>query len=170
MQVFKDKSQVEKSLAKYQAKFSKEYGTERRYSMPLRYRKRTGDFVGSNVGFDPIKMHATSYRWWDMVRRINGLVVFNDYGYSMSTRRHQSKVRSLMRQLGIKIDLEIEARKGLQDLGTAIADYEYQINELIAEIQNPRSRKDKNLQRAARIRDLQAKVKTIKGLMKGDAC
>jgi hypothetical protein len=133
----------------------------------MRYRVRTNDFVGSNVDFDPETLRAYSYGWWRFVDRINGLVVFNDYSYSSSTSKHQSKVRGLLRSLGITIDLTIEARKGLQDLDTAIRDYEYRIKELSLKIQAPRTHKAKNLERVAEIEHLQEKIKQIKGLQSG---
>jgi hypothetical protein len=68
-----------------------------------------------NVTFDPTKTEAWSYKWWKFVSVQNGLVVFNTYRYSVSTSKHQSKVRTLLSALGIKIDLAVECSEGLQD-------------------------------------------------------
>lgn len=71
----------------------------------MKQMKRTGIFKASNVSFDPSTVRAYSYGWWNFVRKINGAVVFNNYRYSNSTSKHQSKVWRLMDSLGIKIDL-----------------------------------------------------------------
>lgn len=52
------------------------------------------------------------------MKRIKGKVVFNDYRYSVSTARHQRKVRTLLRELGIKIDIEVSFRASLSGYET----------------------------------------------------
>lgn len=64
--------------------------------------------------FDPETLEARSYRWWSFVKKIKGRIVFNDYSYSNSTAAHQSAVRELLKALGIKIDVEVLVRAGLQ--------------------------------------------------------
>jgi hypothetical protein len=73
----------------------------------MKYLKRAGIYKASNVTFDPKSVSAYSYGWWRFVDVVNGKVVFNNYSYSNSTCKHQHKVRSLMNELGIKIDLYI---------------------------------------------------------------
>lgn len=131
----------------------------------LKFRKRTKDYKASNVWFDPNTMHAKSYGWWDMVRRINGQVVFNDYGYSVSTRRHQSKVRSVMSDLGITPDLVIEAPKGLQDLDSAIKHYEYKVKRLEDEIGRKGSKQAKNMEREREKLHYLSMIDKVKRLM-----
>lgn len=75
--------------------------------------KRENIYKASNVIFDPIKIEAFSYSWWKFVGVVEGKVVFNNYRYSNSTSKHQSKVRKVMNELGIKIDLEIPVPRGL---------------------------------------------------------
>jgi galactitol-specific phosphotransferase system IIB component len=79
----------------------------------MKYMKRTKIYKASNVTFNPEKIEAHSYQWWCFVKVIKGLVIFNNYSYSMSTSRHQFKVRRLMSELGIKIDLEVSTRDSL---------------------------------------------------------
>lgn len=57
-------------------------------------------------------LEARSYRHWLFLTNINGLVIFNDYGYSTSTSGHQRAVRSLIKGR-YKIDLEVNQRTSL---------------------------------------------------------
>lgn len=73
----------------------------------MKYYKRAGIYRASNVSFNPETCEAHSYGWWCFVRKVGGKVVFNRYRYSVSTSKHQNKVRTLLAQLGIRIDLEV---------------------------------------------------------------
>lgn len=73
-------------------------------------------FLASNVNFSAERIEAYSYSWWKFVAIIDGLVVFNNYRYSTTTSRHQWKVRKLMQDLRIRIDIEAPFREGLQNL------------------------------------------------------
>lgn len=77
--------------------------------------KRANIYQASNynVTFDQNKIEAKSYKWWVFVTKIEGKVIFNNYRYSNSTSKHQSKVRSLLNQLNIKIDIEMPLPNGL---------------------------------------------------------
>lgn len=79
----------------------------------MKLMKRTGIYQASNVSFDPKTVEAHSYRWWKFVGIVEGKVVFNDYRYSNTTSKHQSKVRSLLQQLGIDVDLYLPLPKGI---------------------------------------------------------
>jgi len=72
------------------------------------YKNSTG-----NVTFDPATITADSYNWWTFVKVIKKKVVFNDYYYSSSTSAHQSLVREVMKELGIKIDVTVHQRGSL---------------------------------------------------------
>lgn len=109
--------------------------------------------TGSNK-FDLNKYEAYSYDWWCFFRKINGKNVFNNYFYSPSTSRHQANVRSLLRELGIQIDLEVACPAGLQSLDAAKSVNTYyanQIDKLKTKMAKPRSRKSKNEERQALI-------------------
>lgn len=86
----------------------------------LKFMKRAGIYQGSNynVTFDPKTKHAISYKWWTFVAMIEGKLVFNNYRYSVSTSKHQNKIRSLLQELGIKIDLEMPLPKGINTTNT----------------------------------------------------
>lgn len=75
--------------------------------------KRTGIYKASNATFDPKKLEAFSYSWWKFVGVVEGKVVFNNFRYSPTTATHQYRVRQLMAELGIRIDLEIPVPVGL---------------------------------------------------------
>lgn len=75
--------------------------------------KKSGVYQASNVTFDPSQIEARSYKWWVFVKVIGGKVVFNEYPYSNTTRRHQAKVKTLMNDLGIKIDYVVSTRESL---------------------------------------------------------
>lgn len=84
----------------------------------MKYMKRSGLYQASNynVTFDPKTTKAYSYKWWAFVAVVDGLVVFNNFRYSVSTSKHQSKIRGLLNTLGIKIDVEMPIPKGLQTI------------------------------------------------------
>lgn len=140
------------------------YSQPEHRQLPMKQLKRTGIYKASNVTFDPATCKAYSYSWWRFVDRIGGLVVFNDYGYSSSTRKHQSKVRRVLEALNIQVDVVVEAPKGLQDLQSAIAHYEAMIQKLISEIQKPGTRKTTNDRRRAQVMNYTDKIKVLSKL------
>ena len=96
----------------------------------MKLMKRTGIYKASNVSFDPTKISAYSYAWWKFVGVVEGKVIFNNFRYSPSTGKHQYKVRSLLEELGIKIDMHIPLRRGLQvyeDLETLFLEAETEL-------------------------------------------
>lgn len=80
----------------------------------MKFYKRLGIYKASNVEFNPDTLSAYSYNWWRFVAKVDGKVVFNNYRYSASTSKHQSKVRALLNELGIKIDYYMPIPKGIQ--------------------------------------------------------
>lgn len=79
----------------------------------MKLMKRTGIYKASNSSFDPKEIKALSYNWWVFVKVINGLTVFNEHRYSVTTSKHQRDVRRLMGELGIKIDLTVSCVESL---------------------------------------------------------
>lgn len=134
----------------------------------MKYFSKAGLYKASNVLFDPVKIEARSYGWWIFVAYIGGRVVFNDYPYSNTTRRHQQKVRQLMQSLGIHIDVYIAAPRGLQDLESAFTYYSAQIKALQNEILQPRTHRKKNEERAKQIQQLEDKLHTISRMIETD--
>jgi hypothetical protein len=82
----------------------------------LKFMKRSQIYQGSNynVTFDPKTKKATSYNWWVFVAEIEGKIIFNNYRYSVTTSKHQQKVKDLLHELGIKIDIEMPLSRGIQ--------------------------------------------------------
>lgn len=129
----------------------------------MKYFKRLEVYKASNVTFNPKSLEAYSYGYWRFVECINGKIVFNNFYYSPTTNRHQSKVRRLMNDLGINIDLEISVPCGLQRTKTEIFKslhhhYTSKITKLMVAINKPRSQKAKNIERQACIDSLLKQV------------
>ena len=59
--------------------------------------KRKNIYMASNYNltFNPVTLEAHSYKWWKFVAKVEGKVIFNNYWYSVSTSKHQNKVREL---------------------------------------------------------------------------
>jgi hypothetical protein len=138
-----DRNEVSKRIKRAEQKYlrrMRKYDwfveTERPFRLSIKYYPTMNLFKASNCHFDPSCIRGFSYGWWEMVGVIKGKVVFNNYGYSNTTRKHQSAMRNLLNQLGIEIDMEIPAPRGLQDLelaakhvadlmGKALVEYKY---------------------------------------------
>lgn len=82
----------------------------------LKYFPRLKLYKAANVTLDPSTVTAVSYDWWTFVMVIDGLVVFNRYPYSVTTKRHQARVRQTLEELGIQIDLEVSTRLSLVNI------------------------------------------------------
>lgn len=133
----------------------------------MKYFKRSNMYKASNVTVNAETLEARSYEWWIFVKRIKGKLVFNDYGYSNTTRRHQWKVRRLLKDtMHVNIDHVIEAPKGLQRLDLAIEHYNNKIADLQAEINKRGTKKKKNEERAELINQYQERIILIQDLMK----
>ena len=79
----------------------------------MKYYKTLKIYKISNCTFNPEKIEAHSYSWWKFVAKVDGVVIFNNYYYSPTTYKHQHKVKRLMHELGIKIDIEAPFRQGI---------------------------------------------------------
>jgi uncharacterized small protein (DUF1192 family) len=133
----------------------------------MNYYPRLNLYKAANVTFDPSKVEAHSYRWWKFVAVIDGLVVFNSYRYSPTTARHQSKVANVMRNLGIRVDLDIECPRGLDNLESAIGLYQRRIEKLRADMAKKGTRKAKNVERAADIKANENRIVVVQALIDG---
>lgn len=65
--------------------------------------------------FDPKKMAAHSYSWWQFVRKERGDVYFNNYRYSVSTHAHQRAVFDKLIEQGVR-PIVVSVPDGLQGL------------------------------------------------------
>ena len=134
----------------------------------MKYYPKLKKFKASNVVFIPETKIATSYDWWVFVKPIGNKLVFNDYPYSISTQKHQKKVRDLLDTLGIKIDLVIATSLSLNDdraLSAACGLIAIQIEELRTAIDKKGSRQSTNACRAERIEGLKKEDKIIRKLI-----
>lgn len=131
----------------------------------MKYIKTRARWEASNVSFDPETCRAYSYGHWLFADKVNGKVIFNSYSYSVTTNRHQSKIRNLMGKLGIDIDIFLEAPRGLHQWHNAIGHYSDKIETLQTEIINPRSHKIKNEERRQSISFFQEQIRVIESLI-----
>ncbi len=81
----------------------------------LKYRPRLG-YYKINTGnctltIENGNFRAKSYNWWSFVFVMDGILVFNDYGYSNSTSMHQSEVQRVLKELGQPIDVTIRSKE-----------------------------------------------------------
>lgn len=134
----------------------------------MKYYKRLKQWKASNVIFDVEKCEATSYKWWIFVKRIGGKLVFNDYRYSNTTSKHQYKVKRLLNQLGIIIDVIISSPNGLQNLDSAIDYNNLRINLVGKDLNNPRARKSLITRRKQLIENYNIQLNTIKEILKNE--
>jgi hypothetical protein len=82
------------------------------------FQVRKNRYIKSNCFFDVTSFEALSYDWWVFVKKIQDKVVFNTYSYSRSTSKHQSQTARLLTHLGIKIDISVCIKEGLQNYTT----------------------------------------------------
>lgn len=80
----------------------------------MKYFKRLKLYKAANVTFNPETKDAFSYAWWRFVAVVEGRLIFNNYRYSVTTAKHQHKVRSVLNELGIKIDIEMPLPRGIR--------------------------------------------------------
>lgn len=134
----------------------------------MKLNKRANIYKASNVTFNAETHEAVSYDWWTFVKRINGQLVFNNHSYSNSTIKHQNKVRSLLRDLGLEIDLVVNARCGLQSSDwtkQALESIESNINEVSSKLQAPRRKKALDQERLERLNELNKEKQVLEAFI-----
>ena len=150
----------------------------------MKYYKKLKEYKASNVSLtiEP-KLEAYSYNWWLFVVRYKGLVIFNNTTYSSSTGGHQYKVRRVLEELNIKIDIELnntfksfgefkEHRPSDGDYVKAALESEIKNIELINKnladlIKKPRTRKTTNEKRAQQIKENKTQIQKLKKVLRG---
>jgi hypothetical protein len=123
----------------------------------MKYFKRANLYKASNVSFSPETCEARSYDWWVFTKMINGKLVFNNHSYSSSTIKHLYKVRSLLSDLGLKIDLVVNARCGLQNdewKTQAVASVASEIESINKALASTRRKKALDVPRLERLNEL----------------
>lgn len=112
----------------------------------MKFSNKRQQFEGSNVSFNANTVVAKSYdRWTFLAKNELGKVIFNNSTYSMSTNRHQSKVKALMLKHGIIPDLTLyNTRESLTSgkaLQSEVVNTNFRIKQLEIELSNPRRKK-----------------------------
>lgn len=134
----------------------------------MKYYTTQNLYKASNVQFDPETIRAYSYGWWEFVRTVGDKVVFNNFPYSNTTIKHQWKVRRLMNDLGIQIDVEVSGSGNLSDLASfinqAIQAHRDEIAALERTIAKPRTRQSTNDRRRQEIANLVQAIEDLEGL------
>jgi len=89
----------------------------------MKYKPRKG-LVSNATGtytYNPLTHEGKSYNWWVVCKVIEGLPIFNNAFYSITTRGHQSQLMSLFsRYYAPNEIIEIEAPRGLQEIEKSI--------------------------------------------------
>lgn len=135
----------------------------------VKYLKTRNEFVSSNFSFDLADERAWSYGWWLFARRdSNGKLIFNNYGYSNTTRKHQAKARLILDRTP---DLTLKyTNKSLLDLESALNDEveaaQAMIRSIEREMNKPRTQKAKNIERMNQIKVIQDHIKTVETFIK----
>lgn len=88
-------------------------------SSSLKYYKRLHIYKNSSgtCRFDPVSKTGYSYNW-QFVGVVNGVLLFNDYTYSNTTSGHQSAMRGVFHERGLKYLSGDFGRGSLDDLAT----------------------------------------------------
>lgn len=114
----------------------------------------------SECTFDPNSGIALSYSWWCFLRVVRGKYIFNSHRYSVTTGSHQSMVKSVLHELGIRIYLQCNTRKSL-DAGLSAPLSECYRDMFQAEIEQAR----KNAKpQTDRIRAVKQKIDKLRSL------
>lgn len=139
----------------------------------MKFIKKRNQYESANVTLNLEEMTAYSYGWWKFLAVINGKIVFNNYSYSNSTCKHQSKVRRMLEEKGIKIDLNVNTSLSLNGntrysygteldaLKDAIHTDLIEIKELETILANPRRKKALDESRLEQIEGLKMHINEI---------
>lgn len=135
------------------------------YCMPFQARNKV--FKGSNGKntFNPETFEAHSYGHWCYVKKIKGKVVFNGYNYSSTTTGHQWQMRTLLEELGIKIDLTVKMHSSLSNFKNGALESLYrEMLELEVALKRVNSKPDSNKVRRASIAILKRDIVKARAL------
>jgi hypothetical protein len=109
--------------------------------MSLKYVKKRNSYERQNLKFDLNTEIGKSYDWYQIAKKIGGVMYVNTFSYSRTTTRHYSEILHLLRQLGYENIHTIEAPQGLNNVNITKAHYIFKIKELEEKITNPRCKK-----------------------------
>lgn len=97
--------------------------------------------------FNPRTLNAYSYDHWCLFKRIDGVNILNNYAYSHTTSKHIRMLRTLLRNLGIRINLEITTSVNLKDSDLSLSDWLHNVYRTIAKLKVENARKGAREQR-----------------------
>jgi len=126
----------------------------------MKYYPKLKQYKASNLVFDCEKEIAYSYEWYQLAKRINGIMVVNCYNYSPTTIRHMYKIYRLFDELNIEY-ITIEAPKGLQNIERMKEHYSKLINEIESKLANPRCAKHLKFNRQCLLNSYQQRLTYI---------
>lgn len=129
----------------------------------MKFLKTKNISKSSNLEFNHTTKIGYSYKWYQIVKEIKGLMVINNYNYSPTTIKHYHKIDKLI-SMKYKNIVYLESPQGLQDLNSSVELYTSRIAKLEEELKNPRNRPMKNLQRQQLIELYKGKLDLIKSL------
>jgi hypothetical protein len=136
----------------------------------MKFSKKRQQYESSNVSFNPETLEAYSYSWWAFSKVIDGKLVFNAYGYSMSTRKHQRKVRDLMDKLGLKPDLTLfltDTTLSYSALESESRLAKIEIEKIKETLNNSRRKKALDSERQSAIMRLENHIKQVETVLYG---
>ena len=138
-----------------------EFKTRDIYTMP--YQTKNKLFKTKNNCFNPETCEAHSYNWWKYVSKIKGKIVFNNHNYSMTTNKHQSEMRRLLDQLGIKVFLYVDMHDSLTSFESKalISMYKKLFN---LELKLTKGKKDLQKTRLNEIKNIKLDIKKARSL------
>ncbi len=76
--------------------------------------------------FNPETMLGHSYSWYELSKKVKGVMILNTYLYSNQTAKHVGKMRDLFANLKIKY-VSLEAPRGLQSLDLSLVHHVEQL-------------------------------------------
>jgi hypothetical protein len=116
----------------------------------MKFYKKLGIYKNSTetCTFDPVSKESFSYNWFKITEVRQGKLIFNNYSYSMTTRKHQTEV---LRLLNREPDIIVEAPEGLGKpcMFTRMSDV---INIALNKLEAPKVRKKTKWELVDRIR------------------
>ena len=100
----------------------------------IKKRKRYENSTGT-LSYDPLTKEAWSYGWYQLVRNIEGKLVFNWFMYSNATRKHQYVISGMLRKAGHEY-ISISNSGNLRDLEPLLYANNLYFNHKLNELQS----------------------------------
>jgi hypothetical protein len=129
--------------------------------------KTRNEWVSGECRFYGDEIKATSYRHWTFLTVVEGKIIFNDYNFSVTTRKHQRMVRELLDSLGYKIDIFVNMKESLSEhslkMSSLYPEYSKYIQLLISST-NPRLRETIRQSISIELVQIKTRIKVLRDL------